>query len=226
MGTRLDAALLTRPPRLLHALLPGCEWTGPSTSAAGVPVIYLTFDDGPIPEETPWVLEQLAAFGAKATFFCVGQNLERYPEIARATLAAGHRLGNHTHRHRSAWASTHPEYLAGVADCQAALTEVGLAPGFGLNAPEMLFRPPHGRLTWPLLRALRPGYRLVMWSVLTRDYDPDLSPENCLRFALAAVRAGDIIVFHDSRKASARLRFVLPRVLAHFAEQGFQFSTL
>ncbi|MFC7668252.1 polysaccharide deacetylase family protein [Hymenobacter humi] len=141
MGTRLDAALLTRPPRLLHALLPGCEWTGPRTAPAGAPVVYLTFDDGPIPEETPWVLEQLAAFKAKATFFCVGQNLERYPEIARATLAAGHRLGNHTHHHRSAWASTRSEYLAGIADCQAALTEVGLESGSGLGAPEMLFRP-------------------------------------------------------------------------------------
>ena len=226
MGTRLDAALLTRPPRLLHALLPGCEWTGPRTAPAGAPVVYLTFDDGPIPEETPWVLDQLAAFKAKATFFCVGQNLERYPEIARATLAAGHRLGNHTHHHRSAWASTRAEYLGGVADCQAALAEVGLASGSGLGAPEMLFRPPHGRLTWPLLRALRPQYRVAMWSVLTRDYDPSLSPTDCLRFTLAAVRPGDVIVFHDSRKASARLRFVLPRVLAHLAERGYQFSTL
>ncbi|HEX8659886.1 MAG TPA: polysaccharide deacetylase family protein, partial [Hymenobacter sp.] len=87
-------------------------------------------------------------------------------------------------------------------------------------------RPPYGRLTWPLLGAQRPGFRVVMWSVLTRDYDPDLSPESCLRLTLAAVRAGDIIVFHDSLKASPRLRFVLPRLLAHFAERGFQFSAL
>lgn len=226
MRTRLDAALLTRPPRLLHALLPGCEWTGPRTAPAGAPVVYLTFDDGPVPEETPWVLQQLAAFDARATFFCVGQNLERYPEIARAALAAGHRLGNHTHEHRSAWASTRAGYRAGVAACQAALAAVGLAPGPDTGRPELLFRPPHGRLTWPLLQALRPEYRVAMWSVLTRDYDPDLSPEDCLRFTLAAVRAGDIVVFHDSRKASARLRFVLPRLLAHLAEQGFQFAAL
>ena len=102
---RLEAALLTRPPRLLHALLPGCEWSAPA-EIQGKPALYLTFDDGPIPEETPWVLAQLAAFQARATFFCVGENLVRHPDIARAALAAGHRLGNHTHHHRSAWATS------------------------------------------------------------------------------------------------------------------------
>ena len=226
MRARLEAALLTRPPRLLHALLPGCEWTGPRHAPAGSPVIYLTFDDGPIPEETPWVLEQLALFHAKATFFCVGQNLERYPEIARAALAARHRLGNHTYVHRSAWASARPGYLAGVAKCQVLIDALIQNQENVDNQPKMLFRPPYGRLTWPLLQTLKPDYRLIMWSVLTRDYDPNLSPEDCLRFALAAVRPGDILVFHDSRKASARLRFVLPRLLAHFAEKGFQFSAL
>jgi peptidoglycan/xylan/chitin deacetylase (PgdA/CDA1 family) len=226
MRARLEAALLTRPPRLLHALLPGCEWRGPRHAPTGVPVLYLTFDDGPIPEETPWVLEQLALFQAKATFFCVGQNLERYPEIARAALAAGHRLGNHTHVHRSAWASPRPDYLAGVAECQVLIDElVGEEEGAD-NQQKMLFRPPYGRLTWPLLQALKPDYRLIMWSALTRDYDPKLSPADCLHFALAAVRPGDILVFHDSRKASVRLRFVLPRLLAHFAEKGFQFPAL
>jgi len=219
---RLEAALLTRPPRLLHALLPGCEWTGPRRTPAGAPALYLTFDDGPIPEETPWVLEQLALFNAKASFFCVGENVERYPDIARAVLAAGHRLGNHTYHHRSAWATTQPDYLAEAAQCQRALVGVGLAE----MAARPLFRPPYGRLTWPLLPALKSEFRLIMWSALTRDYDPALSPEDCLRFALAAVRPGDVVVFHDSRKASARLRFVLPRLLAHFAAQGFQFCAL
>ena len=254
MRTRLDAALLTRPPRLLHALLPGCEWTGPAATPAGQPVVYLTFDDGPVPEETPWVLAQLAEFQAKATFFCVGENLARHPEIARAALAAGHRLGNHTHRHRSSWATPRAAYLADVAECQANINkllreanaenaafhlpssspgeELGeegfasplsrLAAGSGLP----LFRPPYGRLTWPLLPALQGGYRVVMWSVLTRDYDAALRPADCLRFALEAVRAGDVVVFHDSRKAGPRLRYVLPRLLAHLAAQGFAFATL
>ena len=236
MRARLEAALLTRPPRLLHPLLPGCEWTGPRHTPAGAPVVYLTFDDGPIPEETPWVLETLAAFGARATFFCVGQNLGRYPDIARAALAAGHRLGNHTHHHRSAWATSRQFYLQDVAECQAILGELLAGPPQQSGAehqstpnPEplkLLFRPPYGRLTWPLLWALRPGFRMIMWSVLTRDYDPNLSPESCLRHTLAAVQPGDVLVFHDSRKASPRLRFVLPRVLEHLAGQGFQFATL
>ena len=231
----LEAAVLTRPPRLLHALLPGCEWTGPAATPAGTPVVYLTFDDGPVPDETPWVLEQLALFQAKATFFCVGENLVRYPEIARAALAAGHRLGNHTHQHRSAWATARLAYLADVAECQTHLDELlkrgpekpAPAPSaLASHSPLPLFRPPYGRLTWPLLPVLRRDFRVVMWSVLTRDYDPSLRPETCLRVALEAIRAGDVVVFHDSRKASARLRFVLPRVLAHLAAQGFQFATL
>ena len=220
----LEAAVLTRPLRLLHPLLPGCEWTGPRHTPAGAPLIYLTFDDGPIPDETPWVLAQLALYDAKATFFCVGQNLARYPDIARAALAAGHRLGNHTHHHRSAWATGRADYLADVAECQAQLSELGVAVDTG--NPRPLFRPPYGRLTWPLLRSLQADYRIVMWSVLTRDYDPRLSPESCLRHTLATVRPGDVLVFHDSQKASARLRYVLPRVLPHLAGQGYQFAAL
>ena len=249
MRARLDAALLTRPPRLLHALLPGCEWTGPAATPAGQPVVYLTFDDGPVPGETNWVLAQLAEFQAQATFFCVGENLARYPEIARAAVAAGHRLGNHTHRHRSAWATPRAAYLADVAECQTHISELlrdaggaafplRSAPLFLGEGPEVslpvcpghslkpLFRPPYGRLTWRLLPTLQADLRVIMWSVLTRDYDPDLRPEDCLRFALEAVRAGDVVVFHDSPKAGPRLRYVLPRLLAHLAAQGFAFATL
>lgn len=218
----LEAALLTRPPRLLHRLLPGAEWSARAVGPDGRPRLYLTFDDGPIPEETPWVLEALAKHDAKATFFCVGDNLARHPDIARAARAAGHRLGNHTQHHRSAWQTPRPAYLAGVAECQQELARYGLLlPG----APP-LFRPPYGRLTWPLLRALRPAFRVVQWSVLTRDYDPRLAPAECLRLTLAAARPGDVLVFHDSRKASARLRHVLPNVLAYFARRGYEFAAL
>ncbi|GAA4035444.1 polysaccharide deacetylase family protein [Hymenobacter glaciei] len=227
MRARLDAALLTRPPRLLHTLLRGCEWTAPAATPSGQPVVYLTFDDGPVPDETPWVLAQLAEFQAKATFFCVGENLARYPEIARAALAAGHRLGNHTHQHRSAWATPRAAYLEDIAVCQSHISELlnmGTEMPAAISLP--LFRPPYGRLTWPLLPLLQADFRVIMWSVLTRDYDPALHPEDCLRFALQAVRAGDVVVFHDSRKAGPRLRYVLPRLLAHLAAQGFAFATL
>jgi peptidoglycan/xylan/chitin deacetylase (PgdA/CDA1 family) len=222
---------LTRPPAWLRPVFPGSEWRSAPASPTGRPRLYLTFDDGPIPEETPWVLEQLADYQALGTFFCVGDNLARYPDIARAALAAGHRLGNHTQHHRSAWNTPRAEYLAGVAECERNLDLLRPAAQLGSSASlatgqRPLFRPPYGRLTWPVLRHLRAQYRVVMWSLLTRDYDPDLAPERALRLALAATRPGDIVVLHDSRKASRSLRFLLPRLLAHYSELGYEFATL
>jgi len=233
---------LTRPPAWLHPLFPGSEWQSAPVGPTGRPRLYLTFDDGPIPEETPWVLAQLAAYQARATFFCVGDNLARHPDIARAALAAGHRLGNHTQHHRSAWSTPRADYLAGVAACEALLAAsyepLASSPTvknlsleeqllvLNHQPPAKLFRPPYGRLTWPVLRALRGQYRVIMWSLLTRDYDPDLPPETALRLTLAATRPGDIIVLHDSRKASRSLRFLLPRLLAHYSALGYEFATL
>jgi len=223
-------------------VFPGTEWRGAPAGPTGLPRLYLTFDDGPIPDETPWVLEQLAAYQAPATFFCVGDNLARHPDVARAALAAGHRLGNHTQHHRSAWRTPRAAYLAGVEECANNLeflrkkeSPVLATPAFAapispasLLVPnsKKLFRPPYGRLTWPVLRQLRPHYRVVMWSLLTRDYDPGLAPERALRLTLAATRPGDILVLHDSRKASRSLRFLLPRLLAYYYERGYEFATL
>ncbi|MGI4874878.1 MAG: polysaccharide deacetylase family protein [Janthinobacterium lividum] len=237
---------LTRPPAWLRPLFPGTEWRGAPSGPSGRPRLYLTFDDGPIPDETPWVLEQLAAHQAQATFFCVGDNLLRHPAIARTALAAGHRLGNHTQHHRSAWNTPRQEYLADVAECQKAVVSCQLSvvsnPLAGIGHPpaalelttdnqqltsiQPLFRPPYGRLTWPVLRQLRPQYRVIMWSLLTRDYDPGLTPERALRLTLAATQPGDIVVLHDSRKASRSLRFLLPRLLAHYGELGYEFAAL
>jgi len=222
---RLINSPLTRPPSWLHPLFPGSEWRAAPAGPTGRPRLYLTFDDGPIPEETPWVLEQLAAYQAPATFFCVGDNLVRHPHIARAALAAGHRLGNHTQHHRSAWHTPRTDYLAGVAACQQQLHLLD-AEKLLVDKGLLLFRPPYGRLTWPVLRQLRPQYRVIMWSLLTRDYDPGLAPERALRLTLAATRPGDILVLHDSRKASRSLRFLLPRLLAHYHERGFEFAAL
>ncbi|MGI4743862.1 MAG: polysaccharide deacetylase family protein [Janthinobacterium lividum] len=228
---------LTRPPAWLRPVFAGSEWRGAPTGPTGRPRLYLTFDDGPIPEETPWVLAQLAAYQAPATFFCVGDNLGRHPDIACAALAAGHRLGNHTQHHHSAWNTPRAAYLAEVAACQHALAVSSqlLATSSSPNAlgkeqlaaaQKPLFRPPYGRLTWPVLRQLRAQYRIIMWSLLTRDYDPDLTPERALRLTLAATRPGDIVVLHDSRKASRSLRFLLPRLLAHYSELGYEFALL
>lgn len=207
-----------RLPGLLQRLLPHTEWQVPV--ASGEP-IYLTFDDGPIPEETPFVLEQLARHGARATFFCVGANLKRHPEVARDVAAAGHRLANHTYHHLNGWRTPLPAYLADVSRCQEALDAL-------LPAPELrpLLRPPYGRITRAQTEALHASHRLIMWDVLTYDYDATYPAEKCLRAALAHTRPGSIVVFHDSQKASRNLRAVLPRFLAECTARGYTFEVL
>jgi peptidoglycan/xylan/chitin deacetylase (PgdA/CDA1 family) len=208
-----------RLPEIMQRWLPHTEWRGPVR--AGEKPLYLTFDDGPIPEETPFVLEQLSRHNARATFFCVGDNLEKHPDIARQVLAAGHRLANHTFHHVSGWRTPLPQYLQEVARCQQALDAL-------LPQPEArpLLRPPYGRLTRAQAAALHPSHRLIMWDVLTYDYDATYPPETCLRAALAHTRPGAIVVFHDSRKAHQNLRAVLPRYLAACVEEGYSFEVL
>ncbi|WP_245326138.1 polysaccharide deacetylase family protein [Hymenobacter wooponensis] len=187
--------------------------------ASHPPTLYLTFDDGPIPEETPFVLDTLARFNAQATFFCVGDNVRRHPSVARQIVEQGHRLANHTFYHISGWSHSNAHYLQDVAECQALLDE--LQP-----QARPLLRPPYGRITLPLARALEASHQVVMWDVLTYDYDRGFAAEKCLRHAIQNTRSGSITVFHDSLKASRNMRYVLPRYLAHFAEQGYQFATL
>lgn len=204
----------------MHRWLPNTIWRGPHAAEGEQKALYLTFDDGPIPEETPWVLEQLAEYNAKALFFCVGDNLERHPDIARAALAAGHQLGNHTHHHLSGWSTPAEAYYEDIARCQTTLDAV-----LPTGAPQF-FRPPYGRITPAASRQLEPRYRIVMWDLLTCDYDRDYAPEKCLRDALRLTRPGSVVVFHDSLKASRNMRYVLPRYLAHFAGLGFRFELL
>jgi len=175
--------------------------------------IYLTFDDGPIPEVTPWVLDILSKYQAKATFFCVGENVFKHPDVYRMVLEAGHSTGNHSYNHLKGWSTPFPDYLENVARCKELVQS-------------QLFRPPHGQITLRLARALRSEYRIIMWSMLSRDFDRDLSPETCLRNAVRESRPGTIIVFHDSLKARERLEYTLPRYIEHFASQGYRFPAL
>jgi len=207
-------------PALVRSLVPQGQWRMPV--APGEKTLYLTFDDGPIPDETPFVLEQLAGVGARGTFFCVGDNVARHSEVARQVLAAGHRLGNHTHHHLNGWKTPPAEYLANVALCQQALD--ALQPIVPANRP--LLRPPYGRITRTLARTLARTHQLIMWDVLTYDFDAAYAPERCLRTALRYSRPGAIVVFHDSLKASRNLRYVLPRYLQHFAALGYRFDVL
>ena len=175
--------------------------------------VYLTFDDGPIPEVTPWVLDTLARFGAKATFFCVGENVQRYPVLFARVRAQGHAVGNHTFNHVSGWSTEVADYVANVAACDRLV-----------GSP--LFRPPYGRISPRKALALRRDYRIVMWDVLSGDFDPGLTGEECAANVLGHASPGSIIVFHDSLKAEANLRLALPRVLSALARQGYRFDAL
>ncbi|PIQ22054.1 MAG: polysaccharide deacetylase family protein [Cytophagales bacterium CG18_big_fil_WC_8_21_14_2_50_42_9] len=203
-------------PRLVSGLLPGLTWRQPGAGKT----IYLTFDDGPIPDVTEFVLEELNQYQAQATFFCVGENLFRNPNIALKVVAAGHRLGNHTYNHLRGWKTPDQTYLQNTAKCQNELEK------FYPEASPKLFRPPHGRCTLQQYRQLKVNYKLIMWDVLTYDFDAHLSPEKCLQKSILNTRPGSIVVFHDSLKARRNMQYVLPRYLTHFSGLGFEFKSL
>ena len=180
--------------------------------------LYLTFDDGPVPGPTEFALEELHKVYAKATFFCIGDNVRKYPAVFKSIVKEGHTIGNHTFNHLSGWKTSTDNYLDNIRKLDTLLSSMKE------SAPN-LFRPPYGKITPSQIRALR-AYRIVMWDVLTKDYDRSLSSESCLRNSIAAARPGSIIVFHDSYKAENNLRFVLPRLISHFAERGYTFKAL
>ena len=192
-------------PRLLQALLPAYTWR-----AAGFePTIYLTFDDGPIPEVTPWVLDTLRAHGAKATFFCVGENAEQHSDVFQQVLAEGHSVGNHTFNHLNGWHTPTLAYAHNVRRCARAV-------------PSRLFRPPYGKLLPQQSAWLRRHFQIVMWDVLSGDYDTRFSPQQCLRHVTRHARPGSIVLMHDSLKAERNLRYVLPAALQFFGEKGWR----
>lgn len=175
------------------------------------PQLYLTFDDGPVPEVTPFVLDTLAQFGAKATFFCVGENIQRYPALFERLQSEGHRVANHTMKHENGWRTPLETYLQSATRCQQLLPD----------EPGRLFRPPYGAIRPAQAQALRQeNYQVVMWDVLSGDFDRRLSPQQCLEKSIRYSRQGSIVVFHDSRKAFPNLSYVLPRYLAYFRRQG------
>ena len=179
--------------------------------------IYLTFDDGPIPEVTPWVLDQLDAFQAKATFFCVGENIMRHQEILLDIINRGHNVGNHTYNHLNGWRTEKAVYLENVAKTDEILERLGHSNN--------LFRPPYGRLRSSQIRKLK-SKRIIMWDVLTGDFSQKLKPKDILEASITSTEPGSIVVFHDHEKAFENLRAVLPKYLAHFASQGYQFKPL
>jgi peptidoglycan/xylan/chitin deacetylase (PgdA/CDA1 family) len=199
-------------PAFIATLFPDILWRVKTTNKE----IYLTFDDGPVPEATPWVLDELDKFNAKATFFMVGENIEKNPEIFEEVLARGHTAGNHTYNHLKGGETNNTNYFDNIRK----------AENFLNSKSTNLFRPPHGRLKWSQYKRLKKIYKIIMWDVLSGDFSSVLSAGECLDKSLKASEPGSIIVFHDSIKSIAKLKRVLPKYLDSFASAGFTFKAL
>jgi len=176
-------------------------------------VIYLTFDDGPIPETTKWVLETLDNFNAKATFFCVGDNVKKHPHLFNQILAKGHVVGNHTFNHIKGWTTETNEYVNNAYKADRMINSE-------------LFRPPHGMIKKSQIKALRDEFKIIMWNVLSMDYNKKISPKQCLKNVTSNAKAGSIVVFHDSIKASRNMQFALPKTLEYFSNKGYSFNAI
>ncbi|WP_316799937.1 polysaccharide deacetylase family protein [Pedobacter frigidisoli] len=216
---------LIKSPLLLKWYYPSLVWN----KSRSEKVIYLTFDDGPIPNVTDFVLKTLKAFHAKATFFCIGDNIQKHPEVFNRVKNDGHAIGNHTFNHLKGWKTDDETYVQNTIKCQE-LTQTSL------------FRPPYGRIKKSQVRSLKSmllnqgfgsqitatdsNLQIIMWDVLSGDFDINLAPEKCYQNVIRHADNGSIIVFHDSLKAFDRLEYTLPRVLKYFTEKGFTFATL
>lgn len=175
--------------------------------------IYLTFDDGPIPEITPWVLDLLDKYHIKATFFCVGENVSKHPQLYQEILRRGHQTGNHTYKHIKALCTPNDAYFANVEKAASLIHS-------------KLFRPPHGLMRYSQIKELRKHYRIILWDVVPRDYNRKLSPEKVLQKACRYTRNGSIIVFHDSLKAEKNMTYALPKYIEYCLSKGYQFELL
>jgi peptidoglycan/xylan/chitin deacetylase (PgdA/CDA1 family) len=218
-------------------LYPSLLWNIPKTGNT----LYLTFDDGPIPEVTPWVLALLKEYHAKATFFCIGKNIVKHPEIFDQILAEGHNVGNHSFNHLNGWKTPTSTYIENVEKAEEIFfenqesrdkkqdyrTERIENRKETKNKYIKLFRPPYGKITPKQIKILQGlGFKIIMWGVISGDFDVKLSLEECLNNVLKNSKPGSIVVFHDSIKASANLKEVLPKILEYFHQKGFEFKAI
>ncbi|WP_187349892.1 polysaccharide deacetylase family protein [Psychroflexus maritimus] len=196
-------------------LMPKRRWNFSDTEQS----IYLTFDDGPIPEVTPWVLDCLKEYQAKATFFCIGNNIEKHPELFSRIIEEGHSVGNHTQNHLNAWKTKTELYLTNIQYAQETF--------YHHKSFTKLFRPPYGRLKRKQEEVLlAKGFDIIMWSVLSKDYNQKVTPEQCLKNIVENLVSGDIVVMHDSKKAQKNLMYSLPKMLEHFSKEGYVFKKI
>lgn len=203
---------IAKTPTWVQKLFTGSIWKMPQAKKT----IYLTFDDGPHPVVTPFVLNELEKWNAKATFFCIGKNVVDNPLIFNQIKKAEHAIGNHTYDHLDGWKTENSKYLQNILKAKEQINSV-------------LFRPPYGRITrkqYKALTQLNDPFKIIMWSVLSGDFDINISPEQCANNVLQNATSGSVIVFHDSEKASERLRYALPAVLKYFSEKGYVFEKI
>lgn len=202
-------------PKVATRIFPNLVWEIPSKEKT----IYLTFDDGPTPEITEWTLQQLKQHDAKATFFCIGNNIEKHPKIFNTILENGHAIGNHTYNHLKGWKTKTNDYLKNIAKAQSIIESH--------NTSTTLFRPPYGQIKPKQTKALNKlGYQIIMWNVLSIDWDKDITKEQCLENVIKHTKPGSLVVFHDSVKASKNMQYALPKVLEHFSNKGYTFKRI
>lgn len=218
---------IEQPPWLVRWLYAGALWRMNPKERA----VYLTFDDGPIPEVTPWVLDLLDRYGVKATFFLVGDNVRKHPDVFRLVVERGHRVGNHTFNHIRGFEYSAAAYLENTQKTVDVMREAGegLENGLLERAMEpLIFRPPHGHMGLGQYRALKHGYRIVMWDLVTRDYSKKMRPQQVLDNVKRYVRNGSVITFHDSLKSwnNGNLPYALPRALDYLKQEGYAFRLL
>jgi peptidoglycan/xylan/chitin deacetylase (PgdA/CDA1 family) len=204
---------LIKTPFWLRAIYPNCTWKIPVQEK----VIYLTFDDGPDPEATPFVLANLKKFNAKATFFCIGNNVLKHPNIYESILKEGHKVGNHTYDHLNGWKTENNIYINNIKDAMNIIDS-------------KLFRPPYGRITKSQIKILKQTdslpNQIIMWDVLSGDFDIQINGEICAGNVINNTLPGSIIVFHDSQKAWDRMSIALPKVLEHFSNLGYRMELI
>ncbi len=205
-------------PLVAKKMFPNYIWDIASTNKT----IYLTFDDGPTPEITNWTLKTLKKFNAKATFFCIGNNIEKHPDIFQNIIEEGHAIGNHTHNHIKGWSTNTENYLTNIIKTQEVINSQNIIPN-QVN----LFRPPYGQITPKQGRTLRnKGYNIIMWDILSFDWDINISKQTCLNNVIKKTTDGSIVVFHDSVKASKNMQYALPKVLEHFSNLNYKFKSI
>jgi peptidoglycan/xylan/chitin deacetylase (PgdA/CDA1 family) len=202
--------------KLIKVLFPKWTWDIPNTKK----VVYLTFDDGPTPEVTQWVLEELNKHHFKATFFCIGDNIGKYPEIFKKIISEGHAIGNHTFNHLNGWKTSTQNYIDNTQLCQELIDNNG-------NTNSKIFRPPYGKIKTAQSRALlKMGYKIVMWDVLSADFDGNITNQKCVNNVIMNLQPGSIIVFHDSVKAFEKLKYALPATLQYLQHNNYEAKVL